>query len=239
MKPKFGIDAPGLVVGFAIGGAALIIGGLVCAWTNSLPAAAGIALSVGISLFVAFLLMAISSLWTKPIVIRHMVASLQLRGNEQVLDVGCGRGLLLLQVAQQLPQGCVTGLDLWSTRDQSGNAATVTQRNAACTAMTKRVQIDTGDMRHMPYADATFDVVVASLAIHNLPTTSDRAQAISEIVRVLKPGGKVALLDFRSTAEYVRSLRANAMTDITRSAPNLLMYPPVRIVRGAKKATQP
>ena len=110
----------------------------------------------------------------------------------------------------------------------------MTQRNAELANLAERIQIDTGDMRHMPYADATFDVIVSSLAIHNLPSKGDRAQAINEIVRVLKPGGKIALLDFRRTREYVQSLRANGMTSAIRSAPNLLMFPPIRIVRGVK-----
>jgi ubiquinone/menaquinone biosynthesis C-methylase UbiE len=179
--------------------------------------------------------MLLTSTVGKPIVIRRMIASLKLRGDEQVLDVGCGRGLLLLEAARQLPRGRATGLDLWSTVDQSGNAADATHRNAQLAGVTGRVQIDTGDMRKMPYADASFDVIISSLAIHNLATRADRAQAVNEIARVLKPGGRVALLDFRCTGEYARALRAAGVGEVRRSWPILLMFPFVWIVRAQRK----
>src|SRR4029079_7368168 len=46
----------------------------------------------------------------------------QLTGDERVLDMGCGRGAVLNLVAKRLTTGAVTGLDLWSTQDQSGNS---------------------------------------------------------------------------------------------------------------------
>lgn len=236
-KPQFGIDAPTLVLGFAVGGPLLLLASF-AAFLDPLQWLVWTMRYTSVVLIGEAILMTLSSLYGKHIVLRRMVASLQLDGNEHVLDVGCGRGVLLLEAGQRLPRGRATGLDLWSTRDQSGNAAAVTQRNAELANLAERIQIDTGDMRHMPYADATFDVIVSSLAIHNLATEDDRAQAIGEIVRVLKPRGKIALLDFRSTREYVRSLRANDMTDVVRSAPNLLMFPPVRMVRATKGPTQ-
>lgn len=235
-KAQFGIDAPGLVLAFAIGGPVLLLASFVrfldplqwLVWTMRYTSFVLIAEAI---------LMPLSSAYGKRIVIQRMVASLRLRGNEHVLDVGCGRGMLLLEAARQLPQGRATGLDLWSARDQSGNAVAVTQRNAELAGLAERIQIDTGDMRRMPYPDATFDFIVSSLAIHNLATEDDRTQAIHEIARVLKPGGKVALLDFRSTGEYVRNLRTSGIHDVVRSAPNPLMFPPVRIVRGVKYPT--
>jgi cyclopropane fatty-acyl-phospholipid synthase-like methyltransferase len=50
-----------------------------------------------------------------------VIDALGLRGNERVLDVGCGRGLLLIEAAKRLPEGEAVGLDLWSTRDLSDN----------------------------------------------------------------------------------------------------------------------
>ncbi|MBD8900052.1 class I SAM-dependent methyltransferase [Rhodanobacter sp. DHG33] len=231
-KPRFGIDAPTLVLGFAIGGPLLVVLG--CTANRILPPAlTGTMIATGAIMAAEAILMTLSSLYGKRILLRRMVDSLALRGDEQALDVGCGRGMLLLETAGHLPRGRTTGLDLWSTRDQSGNAAEATARNAELAGLRERVQIDTGDMRQLPYADASFDVIVSSLAIHNLPTETDREQAVREIARVLKPGGRLALLDFRHTAHYAQTLR-EAGLDVQRSWPLFLMFPWVWIVRGSK-----
>ena len=59
-------------------------------------------------------------------------------------------------------------------------------------------------MQRMPFADKTFDVVTSSLAIHNVATAAGREQVISEILRVLKPGGVALVADFRHTRDYQR-----------------------------------
>jgi SAM-dependent methyltransferase len=86
---------------------------------------------------------------------------LHLRGDEGVLDMGCGRGAVLTAVARRLTTGRVTGVDIWSKTDQSGNASEVTLRNASLEGVAGRVQIETGDMRALPHPDATFDLVVS------------------------------------------------------------------------------
>jgi SAM-dependent methyltransferase len=235
-KPRFGIDAPGIVLTLGLVGIGLLIIAAVAVMFGQ-DDIASLTLGPGCFISAASLLMLLTSTVGKPFVVRRMIAKLKLQGEEQVLDVGCGRGLLLLEAARQLPRGRATGLDLWSTKDQSGNAADVTQRNAALAGLTDRVQIDTGDMRRMPYADAGFDVVISSLAIHNLPSSADRAQAVREIVRVLKSGGRIALLDFRCTGAYVRSLREAGALDVRRSWPILLMFPFVWIVRAERNRT--
>src|SRR5579875_1360418 len=96
-----------------------------------------------------------------------LLEGLQLRGNEQVLDVGCGRGAVLAMVAKLLPNGHAVGLDLW-TADQSGNNPEATLQNLTAEGVSGRCELRTGDMLAMPFPDATFDLVVSSMAIHNL-----------------------------------------------------------------------
>jgi arsenite methyltransferase len=139
-----------------------------------------------------------------------------IRGDEQILDIGCGRGAVLTAVAGRLTTGRVTGVDIWSRHDQSGNAREVTVRNAALEGVTDRVTIETGDMRALPFPDATFDLVVSSLAIHNISANADRRQAISEAVRVLKPGGRLAIADIRATRIYEDALRRLGATHVER-----------------------
>lgn len=62
---------------------------------------------------------------------RRILDGLDLNGDERVLDMGCGRGAVLTAVASRLATCHVTGIDIWSVRDQSGNARNVTVHNAA------------------------------------------------------------------------------------------------------------
>jgi len=141
---------------------------------------------------------------------------LRLRGDEKVLDMGCGRGAVLTAVARRLTTGRVTGIDIWSTKDQSGNAKSVTLRNASLEGVGNRVQIDTGDMRALPYPDGAFDLVVSSLAIHNIRSNADRKRAIVEGYRVLKPGGRMVIADIRATAIYEDALRTLGASNVER-----------------------
>jgi len=78
---------------------------------------------------------------------------LELKGDERLLDIGCGRGAVLLMAAQGLPRGRPVGIDVWSAKDQSGNAEQVTRRNAALEGVADRVELHTADMRQLPFGD--------------------------------------------------------------------------------------
>ena len=88
--------------------------------------------------------------------------------------------------------------------------------------------------RQLPFDDQTFDVVVSSMALHNIPRAAGRAAAIDEIARVLKPGGRVAILDFRGTGQYAAVLAAAGLGEVHRSQRRFGMYPPVRVVTATK-----
>jgi ubiquinone/menaquinone biosynthesis C-methylase UbiE len=124
-----------------------------------------------------------------------------------VLDVGCGRGLLLNAAARRVPIGRAVGIDLWLTKDQSGNRPEATLANARAEGVADRVEVQTGDVRQLPFADDTFDVVVSHWVVHNLDQSIDRARALNEMARVLKPGGWLLIADIENHRETVSHLK--------------------------------
>ena len=110
------------------------------------------------------------------------MVTLGLRGDERILDMGCGRGAVLLMAAQRLTTGRAVGVDLWQSADQSGNSAEATRRNAIAEGVADQVELHTGDMTALPFESNSFDVVVSSLAIHNIRGSAGREKAISEAV---------------------------------------------------------
>jgi ubiquinone/menaquinone biosynthesis C-methylase UbiE len=128
------------------------------------------------------------------------------RGDELVLDVGCGRGLLLINAARRLSSGRAVGVDVWHGLQLSGNSPLAVLENARRAGVAERVETQDGDAQNLPFADASFNVVLSSLVLHNIPSREGRRQAVREIARVLKPGGHVVLLDVRHTRAHVHVL---------------------------------
>lgn len=226
-KPEnYGIDAPGVVRNLVIIGVALwcallafhIVGPP--SWADPfVPAMRG----AGIGCLAMSIWMVSSSLWFKQIVMRRLLDTHVWRGDEQVLDVGCGRGLVAVGAARRLgPGGKVHGLDLWQARDLSDNNPANAIANAEAAGVADRLVIDTGDMRKMPYADGQFDVIASMTAIHNIDDRDGRAQAIAEIWRVTKPGGQILIYDIRHTRSYASQLTSLGATDLRMSGPILL-----------------
>jgi arsenite methyltransferase len=130
--------------------------------------------------------------------------------------------------------GSAVGLDLWRTKDQAGNDPAAAIANAQAEGVAERVELRDGDARRLPFDGQSFDVVVSSMALHNIPGASGRAVAVGEMVRVLRPGGRVAILDFRHTGQYAAVLAAAGLGEVHRSRRRLGMYPPVRVVTATK-----
>ena len=141
---------------------------------------------------------------------------LGLRGDERILDLGCGRGAVLLMAAQHLATGRAVGVDLWRTVDQSGNSAEATRRNAVAEGVADRIELHTGDMRALPLEGDSFDLVLSSLAIHNIGGRAGREKAISEGVRVLRPGGRLMIADVRATRQHAAQLAKLGMSEVAR-----------------------
>lgn len=214
-RADYGYDAPYALVMFAAGAVAMAIAACIMLDQGAVRAA------VMMTLYGLFFLgNACSFFYTtrrgKFVVWNRILDGLKLRGDEAVLDMGCGRGAVMIAVARRLTTGRVTGVDIWNAMDQSGNARDVTLRNASIEGVSDRVRAETGDMRAMPFPDATFDVVVSSLAIHNIPSNTERGKAVAEALRVLKPGGRVVIADIRATRLYADVLRSLGAENVVR-----------------------
>ena len=103
-----------------------------------------------------------------------------------MLDVGCGAGMDTLIAAQMIgPTGSVTGIDM--TPDMVAKA-----RRSVAEMRLENVTIVEGGAEQLPFADASFDVVISNGVIDLIP---DKDAVFSEIMRVLRPGGRVQLAD--------------------------------------------
>jgi arsenite methyltransferase len=233
VRADYGIDAPGVIRALALLGATATL--LAARFAALGMTAAAVPWAVcGAALLGTVLLMLRSSRRGKLAERDRLLDGLRLSGEERVLDVGCGRGLLLIGAARRLRSGRAVGIDLWSARDQSANSRAATLANAELESVADRVEVLDGDMRTLPFADASFDCAIACLAIHNVAGAEDRAAACREIARVLRPGGRVAVLDFSSTREYVRAFERYGLDEVARSGLRWRMYPPVRLVTARK-----
>jgi demethylmenaquinone methyltransferase / 2-methoxy-6-polyprenyl-1,4-benzoquinol methylase len=109
---------------------------------------------------------------------RRLAAAAVVRPGDSVLDACCGTGDLALAAAEA--GGCVTGLDF---------SPAMLERARRKSAAVEWVQ---GDLVALPFADASFDAVTVGFGIRNVP---DLDAGLSELVRVLRPGGRIACLE--------------------------------------------
>jgi arsenite methyltransferase len=239
-KPDYGLDAPVVVKRMFTRGAWFAGTGLVLFIINrsQYPAVSARLLAVlgfiGVVFWAAGAFMIWSSRVAKLELRDRLLDLIQFRGDEKVLDVGCGRGLMAIGAAKRLKSGKATGIDVWSPTDLSGNSADACKQNAKIEGVSDRVRIENGDARHLVYPANHYDVVMSTLAIHNLPEMADREQAVREMWRVLKPGGRVLIYDILHAGEYAKILRGLGATEVTLSELSFLWCVPSRSVLARK-----
>jgi arsenite methyltransferase len=166
----------------------------------------------------------------------RILAKALLTGGESVLDVGAGRGLLLIGAAKRLTTGHATGIDIWNAEDLSGNGPEALLGNIALEGVGDRTTVKSEDARAMSFPDAFFDVVLSNLCLHNIYEQQGRFKAYREIVRVLKPGGVAVLSDYKLMHEYQAELVRCGMTVELCPRDWTGTFPPMRILVARKPA---
>jgi arsenite methyltransferase len=239
--PDYGIDAPGVMRNFFLFGALFLLIaifappiihlGPVSIVSRTLYWPAGFLIGEGL-LFL---------LYVKVGKFRHRDFMLSLhswRGDEKVLDVGCGRGLLLAGAAKRIAalsdSGHATGIDVWSNLDMGGNSAAATQRNLDLEGVSSRCTLVSKPAQEMTFPDDAFDVIVSNLCLHNIYDAPTRHKALAQIVRVLKPGGIALISDYKRTGEYAEDFRNAGLIVEKKRGSFATTFPPLTVVIARK-----
>jgi SAM-dependent methyltransferase len=140
-----------------------------------------------------------------------VLGALNLRGDEKILDLGCGRGAVTTLAAARVPSGSVLGVDSFRVRSRltstrGGTEDQIARRNANLEGVANRVKFSQADVRHLNLDGNTYDLVVSGMGISAVASPDERRAALEEAVRVTKPGGRVVLADIRHTDEYAAQL---------------------------------
>jgi demethylmenaquinone methyltransferase/2-methoxy-6-polyprenyl-1,4-benzoquinol methylase len=117
---------------------------------------------------------------------RKTVDALEIQPGYRLLDLATGTADLALQLAARYPDTSVVGLD------PSSGMLEVGRRKVGAAGACARIQILRGSAETLPFQDGSFDGITMAFGIRNVP---DRPQALREMARVLRPSGKLAILE--------------------------------------------
>ena len=208
-KPNYGFDAPSIMRNLLIFGAlAILIGIFIPSFSENIwfKYLSFLIIFIGTILSILGTSMVIYGLTGKHRVREMMLNKIAWKGNEMVLDIGTGTGLLMNGVATRLTTGKSIGIDIWREEDLSDNTLANTLRNAELENVSDKIEILTEDVRNLSFADNTFDVILSQFCIHNIDNKLEEEKACFEIARVLKQGGIALIGDYIPTHEYAKYL---------------------------------
>jgi ubiquinone/menaquinone biosynthesis C-methylase UbiE len=128
---------------------------------------------------------------------------IQLLGEQEqgtILDIGTGNGVLAVKLAIGNPSSQVTGTDCWG--EDWEYAREICEENSRIANVSSRVQFVKGDAAALDFPDETFDAVVSNLTFHEVETAPVKSAVVAEALRVLRPGGAFAFVDYFFESKY-------------------------------------
>jgi arsenite methyltransferase len=238
----YGIDEPRSIIELLIAGALSVAVGIdVAVYARADPSLARFGLlgllvgpAIGFLIFAVAAALYWSSRQGKVTEMSKLIADIPWGGDEVVLDLGCGRGLGMVMAGKRLEGGYSVGVDLWLRSHLSGNDPSSIWANAAQEGVQNRVIPVKADTVNLPLMDSSIDVILSALSLHRLIRKKDRIVAFKEIVRVLKQGGRVGIIDAGNGGEYSKVLREVGLSDISVRRIRFSSFPPFHVVLARK-----
>lgn len=226
-KIDYGIDAPGIRNGmFVLAVVGCIMIGVAnfadINWLKNTPIISIILniLGMTIGLYGSFMgsymtyCSRIGKLKTRDFLLDEVGKYLKWNEVKQSLDIGCGKGLLLIGAAKRLSKGTSLGIDIWSADDQSNNSESATIENAALAGVSDKIQIQTADARNLPFENDTIDLVMSHWVVHNIESETEQIKCLDEMYRVLKPSGAIILADIQNVMKYIQHFQKLGASEI-------------------------
>ncbi|MFH1524600.1 MAG: class I SAM-dependent methyltransferase [Chloroflexota bacterium] len=116
------------------------------------------------------------------------------------LDVGTGNGILAIKLAQRFTKTEVIGMDYWGKNWEYSRL--ICEENAAIARVSERVRFLKGNAAALDFPYASFDVVVSNLTFHEVKSVQRKREMVREALRILKPGGNFAFIDYFYNSHY-------------------------------------
>jgi SAM-dependent methyltransferase len=239
-KAAYGIDQPGVIIQLtAASMITIVVGfGLYFFIPRSEVVLETIFLVGFPTIGFLILVVAISLYWSsrlgKPKEIDRVLRFIPWGGSETVVDVGCGRGLMTIAAAKRLENGKAVGVDVWRSRDLTGNNPHSIEANAEAEGVAGKVMAIRSDARSLPFGDESVDVAMSSMTVHMIGRWSERAKVLEELMRITKQGGRIVIVDSGNAGEYAKFLRSRGITDVKVSRLRMLSFPPLQTLTARK-----
>ena len=118
----------------------------------------------------------------------------------RILDIGSGNGILAVKLAQKHREVTVVGIDYWGKDWEYSKE--VCDKNARIANVESQVHFQKGDAAALEFTPDSFDGAISNLTFHEVQSVADKRAVVREALRVVKPGGTFAFVDYFYAKKY-------------------------------------